>query len=141
LKRGLDGDGTIEQEAARGRAYTAGVAETETGIHLAPQAAAELIESGAEAIDVRTDPEWDAARITGARHVEMNDLTAATESIDRERPVVFYCRTGNRSGMAADAFREAGWNAFHVDGGLVAWVEAGLPIEPPDGTVDPQPLR
>jgi rhodanese-related sulfurtransferase len=117
------------------------VAETETGIHLSPAAAAELIEGGAETIDVRTDPEWEAARISGARHLEMNELTTAADSIERERPVVFYCRTGNRSGMAADAFREAGWDAFHVEGGLVAWVEAGLPIEPSDGSVDPQPLR
>ena len=117
------------------------MAETDTSIHLSPAAAAELIQGGAEAIDVRTDPEWDAGRIEGARHVEMNDLTVAAESIDRKDPVVFYCRTGNRSGMAAEAFRQAGWDAFHVEGGLVAWVEAGLPIEPEDGTVPPQPPR
>ena len=43
--------------------------------------------------------------------------------------------------MAADAFRQAGWNAFHIDGGLVAWVEKGLPIVPEDGTVTSQVPR
>ncbi len=117
------------------------MAETETGVHLSPNEAAELFQGGSQAIDVRTDPEWDAGRIKGARHLEMNELTGAAASIDRGRPVVFYCRTGNRSGMAAEAFRQAGWDAFHVEGGLVAWVEAGLPIEPSDGTIPPQPPR
>jgi len=113
------------------------VAEAETSIHLSPAAAAELLEGGAEAIDVRTDYEWDGGRIAGARHVEVNELTGAAETIPRDQPVVFYCRTGSRSGMAAELFRQAGWNAFHVEGGLTAWVAAGLPIDPPDGVVEP----
>jgi rhodanese-related sulfurtransferase len=117
------------------------VAEAETSIHLSPAAAAELIEGGADTIDVRTDSEWEAGRLEGARHVEVNELTANAESIARDEPVLFYCRSGNRSGMAADAFRQAGWNAFHIDGGLVAWVEMGLPIVPEDGTVTSQVPR
>jgi rhodanese-related sulfurtransferase len=37
--------------------------------------------------------------------------------------------------MAADAFREAGWDAHNMAGGLVAWVEAGMPLDPEDGEV------
>jgi rhodanese-related sulfurtransferase len=111
------------------------VPDTEVNIHLSPAEAAELLEAGAEAIDVRRDYEWDAGRIGGARHVEVNDLTANADSIPRDRPVLFYCRSGNRSGMAAEAFRQAGFDAFHIDGGLVAWVEAGLPLVPADGEV------
>ena len=65
----------------------------------------------------------------------MNDLAAEADSIPRDRPVVFYCRGGNRSGMAAAAFREAGYDAHNMAGGLEGWVEAGLPIEPEDGEV------
>ena len=61
-----------------------------------------------ELIDVRTDSEWEAGRLAGARHVEVNALTSEAGSIPRDRSVVFYCRSGNRSGMAAQAFREAG---------------------------------
>jgi rhodanese-related sulfurtransferase len=56
-------------------------------------------------------------------------LTANATQVPRDRPVVFVCRSGNRSGMAAEAFRQAGWDAYHVEGGLRAWVEAGLPLE------------
>jgi rhodanese-related sulfurtransferase len=31
--------------------------------------------------------------------------------------------------MAADAFREAGYDAYHVSGGIQAWADAGLPVE------------
>ena len=64
-------------------------------------------------------------------------LAAAGEvdSIDRERPVVFYCRSGSRSAMATEAFRGAGFNAHNMVGGLLEWNAAGLPLEPADGYV------
>jgi rhodanese-related sulfurtransferase len=100
-------------------------------IHLPPARVAELVESGeAELIDVRRDYEWDQSHIAGSRHIEVNELTAQADSIPRDRPVVFVCRSGNRSGMAADAFREAGYDAYHLDGGLTAWVDDGRPVEP-----------
>ena len=86
-------------------------------------------------IDVREDYEWEAGRIAGARHVELQRVAAEAETIDRERPVVFYCRVGSRSTMAAQAFRRAGYDAYSLDGGLAAWVDRGLPLEPEDGTV------
>ena len=86
-------------------------------------------------VDVREEREWEAGRMPGSVHIELNELTARAEELDKERPVVFVCRTGNRSGMAADAFREAGWDSHNMAGGLVAWVEAGHPLEPEDGEV------
>jgi rhodanese-related sulfurtransferase len=95
----------------------------------------ELIGSGAEVIDVRRSYEWDAGRIDGARHIEINALQGEAESIARDRPVIFYCRSGSRSALAASAFRHAGWDAYNLDGGLQAWVDAGLELDPPDGEV------
>jgi rhodanese-related sulfurtransferase len=86
-------------------------------------------------IDVREPYEWEAGRIEGARHVELERVASEAESIDRERPVVFYCRLGARSGMAANAFRRAGYDAYSMDGGITAWDERGMPLEPPDGHV------
>jgi rhodanese-related sulfurtransferase len=55
--------------------------------------------------------------------------------------VVFYCRSGNRSALAAAAFRQAGWDAYNLDGGIQAWVDQGLELDPPDGEVaPPQPV-
>lgn len=86
-------------------------------------------------IDVREPHEWEAGRIDGARHVELERLASQAETIERDKPVVFYCRLGARSGMAANAFRRAGFDAYSMDGGLTAWHEQGLPLTPDDGTV------
>jgi rhodanese-related sulfurtransferase len=117
--------------------------ETATGTEteIAPARAAELIDAGeAELIDVRRPYEWEAGRIEGARLIELNELSGEAESIPRARPVLFYCRSGNRSALAAAAFREAGWEAYNLAGGLRAWVEHGLPLDPSDGEVaEPRP--
>jgi rhodanese-related sulfurtransferase len=117
--------------------------ETATGAEteIAPTRVAELIEAGeAELIDVRRTYEWEAGRIESARAIELNELTSAAESITKERPVIFYCRSGNRSALAAAAFRQSGWDAYNLAGGLRAWVEQSLPLDPPDGEVaEPQP--
>jgi rhodanese-related sulfurtransferase len=112
--------------------------EEATSIHLPPERAADMIETGDVAvIDVRRDYEWDAGHLPESVRIEVNELTSRSDEIPRERPVIFVCRAGNRSGMAAEAFRQAGWDAYHVEGGLQAWVEAGQPL---DGEVaEPRP--
>jgi rhodanese-related sulfurtransferase len=84
---------------------------------------------------VREDAEWDAGRIAGARHVPLAEVAGQAQTIDRDQPVVFYCRAGSRSAMAAEAFRRAGYDAYSMDGGLLAWADRGLPLEPDGGTV------
>jgi rhodanese-related sulfurtransferase len=88
-----------------------------------------------QVVDVREPHEREAGHIDPSRHIELNRLTAEAASIDRERPVVFYCRVGTRSGMAAEAFRAAGFEAYSLDGGLVRWAEKGRPLSPEGGTV------
>ena len=101
-----------------------------------PQQVAELMAQGEiQLIDVRQPEEHDAGRIAGDRLVVLSDLAAEVDSIDRERAVVFYCRSGSRSAMAAEAFRGAGFNAHNMLGGLLDWHAAGLPLEPADGYV------
>jgi rhodanese-related sulfurtransferase len=103
---------------------------------LSPEEVRRLIDEGeVELIDVREPYEVDAGRIEGSRHVQIPELTAAAQELDQEQPIVFYCRTGGRSSMATQAFRASGYQAFNLTGGLVAWVEKGLPIVPEDGTV------
>jgi rhodanese-related sulfurtransferase len=110
--------------------------ETATETEIPPDRAAEMIEAGeVELIDVRRPYEWEAGRIEGARRIEVNELTSEAESIPKDGPVLFYCRSGNRSALAAAAFRQAGWDAFNLAGGLRAWVDRGLPLDPADGEV------
>jgi rhodanese-related sulfurtransferase len=106
------------------------------GVDVSPERVAELHRAGGvQLIDVREEYEWEAGRIAGARHVELGQVAAEAGSIDREQPVVFYCRVGSRSGMAADAFRRAGYDAYSMAGGIAAWDERGLGLEPDDGAV------
>jgi rhodanese-related sulfurtransferase len=94
-----------------------------------------LVENGAQLIDLRTDHEWEAGRIAGAAHIELGSLTERIGEIDRDRPVLLYCRGDNRSDMAAAALTADGFEASALAGGIEAWVEAGRPIEPEGGYV------
>ena len=88
-----------------------------------------------ELVDVREPYEFAAGRIAGARHVELGRLAAQAADLGGDRPIVFYCRVGVRSAMAADAFRRAGYDAWSMAGGLEAWARDGLRLEPDDGIV------
>lgn len=99
---------------------------------ISPEQAAERIgRPETQLIDVRTPEEWEQGIIAGARHVELGELTAQAATIDRERPIVFYCRSGARSGMATEAFRGAGYEAFNLAGGIEAWAGSGRPVSAP----------
>ena len=102
---------------------------------ISPARAAELVREGAQLVDVRTPEEVDAGRIEGALHIELEELPARAGELEQGRPVVFYCRSGQRSALASGAFRAAGFEAYNLDGGLLAWVGDGLPIEPEGGSV------
>ena len=118
-------------------------AETEVAsrVELDPARVRELSDAGeAELIDVRRGYEFEEGHLPDARRIEVNELTGQAGSIPKDRPVVFYCRTGNRSGLAATAFREAGYDAHNMAGGITAWVEAGYELEPEGGrVVEPRP--
>jgi rhodanese-related sulfurtransferase len=112
--------------------------ETEAGseTELAPARVAEMIDAGdVQLVDVREGYEHEAGHIPGSRHIDLQELKDQAETLDRSKAVVFYCRSGDRSSMPAEAFRNSGWDAHNMAGGLTAWSEAGLPIEPEGGTV------
>jgi len=98
-------------------------------MELTPHEAAERVAAGdAELIDVREAYEFDAGRIEGSRHVPLTELAEFAQTIDPARPVVFVCRVGGRSAMATDAFRQAGFDAYNLAGGVLAWERSGLPF-------------
>jgi rhodanese-related sulfurtransferase len=99
------------------------------GVDLTPQEAADrLAADDALLIDVREPYEYEAGRIEGARHVPFPELSAFAQELDPERPVIFVCRVGGRSAMAAGAFQRAGFDAHNLTGGVVGWERAGLPF-------------
>jgi rhodanese-related sulfurtransferase len=111
-----------------------GLVSTEREI--APDRVAEMLESTEiELIDVRTDEEHEAGHIGGDRHLPMDRLAQGAAELDSSKAVVFYCRAGERSAVAAEALSAAGREAYSMAGGLLAWTERGLPLEPEGGTV------
>jgi len=110
------------------------MSEQETAVlELSPAQVAEL--TGAQLVDVRMTAEYDAGHIAGARHVPLDQVGAVAPELDPAKPLVFYCRVGERSALAADAFRNAGYDAYTMAGGLVAWAGEGHPLEPDGGEV------
>jgi rhodanese-related sulfurtransferase len=102
----------------------------ELPFELSPEQAAELVANGeVELIDVREDHEREAGHIPGSRHLELGSLADRAAELPTERPLVFQCRVGARSAMAAFAFRRAGFDAHNLDGGIVEWAARGLPVE------------
>jgi rhodanese-related sulfurtransferase len=81
-------------------------------------------------VDVREPYEWEAGRIPGASHIELERLAARADEVPSNKPVVFLCRLGVRSAMAMQAFRASGWDAYHLGGGIQRWADEGLPLEP-----------
>jgi rhodanese-related sulfurtransferase len=88
-----------------------------------------LEDGSAQVVDVREDYERDAGHIAGSRHIALGELAAQADSLDRERPVLFYCHVGSRSLMAAQAFRQAGFDAWSMAGGIEAWEQEGHPVQ------------
>jgi rhodanese-related sulfurtransferase len=105
------------------------------GREVSREEARKLIEEGAQLVDVRADHEWEAGRIAGAVHLPLAELAQRAGEIDKERPVVLYCRGGNRSSMATAALAEAGYDSAKLSEGIVGWAEEGLPLEPEGGYV------
>jgi rhodanese-related sulfurtransferase len=93
-------------------------------------------------VDVRTQEERDAGRIPDdTAHIPFEQLLTRAGELDRERPIVFYCRSGDRSAVAADAFGASGYDAQSLAGGIVAWQEGGRPVEGDIGAPSGLPPR
>ncbi len=106
-------------------------------IELEPSAVAERLagDPGLQLIDVREPYEHEAGHIPDSRHIELTALSSRAESLQQGQPVVFYCRVGSRSLMAAQAFRASGFEAYSMAGGLLRWTQEGRPLAPDGGRV------
>ncbi|MFK8026110.1 MAG: rhodanese-like domain-containing protein [Ilumatobacter sp.] len=79
-------------------------------------------------IDVREDYEWAEARIAYARHVPLGTVPDRLSEFDGQ-PTYVLCKVGGRS-QSACAFAAAhGHDVVNVTGGILAWLEAGHPVE------------
>ena len=91
-------------------------------------AAAAMARGELQLIDVREPAELSEARIKGARHIPLGQLSAKLCELDRDRPIAFLCRSGSRSAIATRSATKAGLDAANIKGGISAWTRAGLPV-------------
>ena len=109
---------------------------SEPGIEVTPEQTQEALAAGkAVLVDVREAYEWDAGRIEGARHIELERLASQSDELPKDTTIIFNCRLGARSAMAAQAFRGAGFDAWSMAGGVQRWADEGRPLVPDGATV------
>lgn len=80
----------------------------------------QLLAAGAEVIDVREQDEWEIVRVQGAKLIPMNELSGRLAEINWSKPVVFYCRSGARSGAMSMANASDERPIINLRGGVVA---------------------
>ena len=87
---------------------------------------------GEQLIDVRTPQEFEKYRIKSAKNIDFKspDFRQKIEKLDKNKPVLVYCLSGNRSKSAAAVFIEAGFKTvYDLEGGINAWSKAGKLID------------
>jgi rhodanese-related sulfurtransferase len=96
-----------------------------------PAEVVRLMHGGALLVDIRTEADFKASHISGARNVPGAAIAAGAEALSRfkEKPVIAYCDTGQTAGAAARHLTRLGFKqAFNLRGGLAAWRQENLPV-------------
>lgn len=101
--------------------------------NISPKAASEMIASKKPFIlDVRTPGEFREGRIAGATLIPVQELAARVGEIDsvKNKPVLVYCRSGNRSVPASQILIRNGFKeVYNMQDGIIGWSKERLPVE------------
>ena len=100
-------------------------------IQISPEEAYRMIQEDEDVflLDVRTQEEYEEGYIEGATLIPVSDLADRLDEVPMDKKIVIYCRSGNRSMTAADILISSGYAAvYNVQGGIIAWDSAGLPV-------------
>lgn len=92
-------------------------------------------DSAAYLLDVRKPDEFAAGHLAGAHLLNWLDPETFKEdakNLDKEKTIYVYCRSGRRSNAAASYLAEQGYKVVDMDGGILAWEKAGLPVTKED---------
>ena len=93
--------------------------------------ATRLMNDDALMLDVREDNEWAVGHIPNARHIRLGQLSEQLSQLEKfkDKPIVVYCRSGNRSARACALLKKSGFSTpRNLAGGIMAWEQANLPI-------------
>jgi rhodanese-related sulfurtransferase len=98
-----------------------------------PEVPAAGVPDGAWLLDVREHDEWAAGHAPDARHIPLGELGVRAGEIPQDQDIYVICRSGGRSGRAAQALGGGGWTAINVAGGMQDWAAAGRPMTTESG--------
>lgn len=98
--------------------------------HYSPVELAEKLKKDKNSVllDVRTPMERKQDYIKGSFHIPLYDITSEQKELlkFKDKEIICYCRTGNRSLIAASKLRKLGYNSANLKGGIIFWKKAGL---------------
>ncbi len=80
-------------------------------------------------IDVRQPDEFRQGHIAGAKLIPLGELRTRLKEIPQGREVICVCASGSRSSSAAKLLAKEGYTVFDLQGGMIAWRQAKLPIQ------------
>jgi rhodanese-related sulfurtransferase len=92
----------------------------------------QMKEPTSQIVDVRTSEEYAEGHIANAVNMDVNsdDFESKIATLDKEKPVMVYCKAGGRSAKAAAILRDNGFKqVYDLDGGMIGWNDAKKPIE------------
>lgn len=99
---------------------------------LTPQEVSDCITAGnAYVVDVREPNEWEVVHIAEAKLVPLSTFDPAEIAPPSGKTLIIHCRSGRRCGLATEQLQAAGYEGqvHRMSGGMIAWEEAGLPVE------------
>ena len=106
--------------------------ESQTKIVTAEEVQSLMHKDGVQLIDVRTPEEYKDGFITNAINIDYfsPSFSEDIKVLDKEKPVIVYCRSGNRSAKSAKILEEAGFKEIYdLEGGFTNWKDLGLDFE------------
>ncbi len=118
----------------------AGVSSYSQTRKLAPEDFKKLHDSiGGQLVDVRTPEEFKSGYIKDAVNINAydSDFLQRLEALDKNQPVLVYCKVGGRSAKAAEELVKMGFEVYELTGGILSWENRGLPLFQPDGQAAP----
>lgn len=87
------------------------------------------VAAGAYLVDVREQDEWDRGHAPAAHLAPMSRLNELIDQLPADRELLVVCHAGSRSARVSSVLAEAGYHPVNVLGGMLAWADAGGPLE------------
>lgn len=98
----------------------------------APEMVRRMNHEDAIVLDVREDQEYADGHIVNALHIPLGVLEKRLDELQphKDKGIIVYCRSGDRAARASAVLRKQGFNnVFKLNGGILAWKAANLPVQ------------